>query len=395
MKKQKKKAAGGATPATSNSNNNPVDQDKAEGANAPVADTPPDGNPPVQPDDAGSDAAAPAAPVTEAPATAEESSAGAPTYKGESPNASAPPEAGEASMQPRHAPDVQKHIPPPPVFEMRSIASLRPHPLSLHIYGDTETVVDLLDDIKTNGLIHPPVVTKDGIILCGHRRVRSLKALRWTEIQVQIFESDERLEQKIRLLGDNVNRKKTKIQIAAEAKLRLEIKTEQAALRMKNAPKAGGMANLPQQETGAARDAVGKEMGMSGTTVAKAVKIADAHEKLKAQGKDDDVAELKAATNKSFSAGLKAAVAKGLIATKKPNPKKSRNVTPASAAKTQPAPPPSANPGKLDSDRAMELADQIVTFLRNLKPDTLTGKQKDDWKRLFAQIDDLRAEHDL
>ena len=393
MSQTKKKAATVAPATTSNSDNNPVDQDKAAGANAPIADVPPDGNTPVQQHDVDNDAAAnDAASVTEAPAAAEESTVAGSTSEGEAPSTNAPADAGEASTQSPPAPDVQKHIAVPPVLEMRSIASLRPHPLSLKVYGDKESVADLIKDIKENGLIHPPVVTKDGIILCGHRRVRAMKALGWTEIPVRIFESEDKLEQKIRLLGDNIKRLKSNAQISAEAKLRLEIKAEQAALRMKNAPKAGGMANLPQQETGAARDAVGKEMGLSGRTVAKAVKIADAHKKLVAEGKDEDAAELEAATNKSFSAGLEAAKKKGLITKGKPKPK---TVTPAPVTKTLPAPPPVAKPGKLDSDGALELADQIVTFLRHLKPGDLDEQQKRDWKRLFEEIDGCRAEHDL
>lgn len=81
MEPETKEAVGAVTPATSNPESNPVDQDKAAGAETPVAETPPGGNTPVPPEEASADKdagaggdAVSAAPVT-APATAADESA--------------------------------------------------------------------------------------------------------------------------------------------------------------------------------------------------------------------------------------------------------------------------------------------------------------------------------
>jgi ParB family chromosome partitioning protein len=44
----------------------------------------------------------------------------------------------------------------------------------------------LAASMGTIGLLHPIVVTSDGLLLCGERRLRAAKLLGWTEIPVTI-----------------------------------------------------------------------------------------------------------------------------------------------------------------------------------------------------------------
>lgn len=52
-------------------------------------------------------------------------------------------------------------------------------------YGNVE---ELATDIRENGLIHPPVVTSNHILIAGERRVKACRLLGWNEIEVRIME---------------------------------------------------------------------------------------------------------------------------------------------------------------------------------------------------------------
>ena len=65
------------------------------------------------------------------------------------------------------------------------ISSLKPHPLNNKIYsnGDTE---DLEVSIQENGLLDPIVITKDNIIISGHRRWKACDNIGMEKIDVRI-----------------------------------------------------------------------------------------------------------------------------------------------------------------------------------------------------------------
>lgn len=54
-------------------------------------------------------------------------------------------------------------------------------------FGDIQ---ELADDIKANGLINPPVVNKDYVLLAGERRVRACKLLGWNQIEVRVMDTN-------------------------------------------------------------------------------------------------------------------------------------------------------------------------------------------------------------
>jgi hypothetical protein len=78
-----------------------------------------------------------------------------------------------------------------PVFQEMWLSELRPAQLNDQIYRPVSTsdpaIRDLAKDIKTNGLIEPPVVTRDHVIISGHRRHAACKIAKVDPITVQIW----------------------------------------------------------------------------------------------------------------------------------------------------------------------------------------------------------------
>lgn len=73
-----------------------------------------------------------------------------------------------------------------------SISQLKPSPFSGNIYSHQPTQ-DLIDSIKENGVLVPIWITKDGVIVSGHRRVNACKILNIAEIEAEIKEYSSEL----------------------------------------------------------------------------------------------------------------------------------------------------------------------------------------------------------
>ncbi len=57
-------------------------------------------------------------------------------------------------------------------------------------YGDITTLAKSIDEI---GLLHPVVVTPDGVLIAGARRLRACQMLGWTEIPATILRDGEKM----------------------------------------------------------------------------------------------------------------------------------------------------------------------------------------------------------
>lgn len=55
---------------------------------------------------------------------------------------------------------------------------------------DMGDIAALAESIRTHGLIHPPAVTPDGLLIAGHRRILACIHLGWEDIQVRTIEVD-------------------------------------------------------------------------------------------------------------------------------------------------------------------------------------------------------------
>lgn len=69
------------------------------------------------------------------------------------------------------------------------------------------TTEDLEASIKINGLIHPPVITRDGLLISGERRYMACRALGWANIPVHWAEDMTTAEQQILELEENAKRR--------------------------------------------------------------------------------------------------------------------------------------------------------------------------------------------
>ena len=142
-------------------------------------------------------------------------------------------------------------------------------------FGD---IADLAADIAENGLINPPVVSPDFVLIAGERRLRACKHLGWQQIEVRII-SVKDYEHQLKLeISENQKRKNFTFSEGLEWARRLEqvekLKArERSEANLKQNPECE---NFPtREERGRATDIVAAEIGFgSGKTYEKAKFVA-------------------------------------------------------------------------------------------------------------------------
>ena len=97
------------------------------------------------------------------------------------------------------------------------ISKLRPHPKNSELYGDAEIgqVDDLVESIQEVGLLHPPVISKEGFIISGHRRIQALKQLKRKYVECEVIDVSQQNEL-LYLINGNFQRQKTPLQLLNE-----------------------------------------------------------------------------------------------------------------------------------------------------------------------------------
>jgi ParB-like chromosome segregation protein Spo0J len=162
--------------------------------------------------------------------------------------------------------------------ETRKVADLHPHPDNQFIYGD-EPDQKFIDDVRARGVTDSLVITRKNVIISGHVRWLAAKIVDLKEVPVIVFESDDELEIREELVRCNLNRRKqSKFQRLCEAEVLYEVEQEMARLRQKELAgtrKGDPKENLPegQKKKGQTRDIIGKQVGVSGRTLDKALKV--------------------------------------------------------------------------------------------------------------------------
>src|SRR5262249_43208658 len=81
-----------------------------------------------------------------------------------------------------------------PTRYWQKVSDLKPHPKNEEIYGAVVVDDDFVEDVKRRGITQPLVVTKDNVIVCGHRRRLAAKLAGLEEVLVTVFESDDELD---------------------------------------------------------------------------------------------------------------------------------------------------------------------------------------------------------
>lgn len=141
------------------------------------------------------------------------------------------------------------------------------------IRKDTGGMMELINDIKANGLINPVTINTDHVLLAGYRRLTACKALGMEDIPVHMV-STESEEQDLKVeISENEIRKEFTMTERLDYARRLErIESAKSEKRMK-----AGVKNPTQNsaEGGETREKVSEAVGMSHDTLRKAQQIED------------------------------------------------------------------------------------------------------------------------
>ena len=164
-------------------------------------------------------------------------------------------------------------------------------------FGDIE---ELADDIRQNGLINPPVINKDNVLLAGERRLLACKALGWKEIEVRVMNTRDAEHELNVEISENESRKEFSKAERADYMRRL-MRIEQA--KAKERQNLG----LKSDEGSRADDATAKQFGIGRDTMRKEMEIVE-HKDLIPPEDFADWDEGKLSTNKVFQ-NLKSRVA--------------------------------------------------------------------------------------
>jgi len=85
---------------------------------------------------------------------------------------------------------------------------LKQHPLNIEIYGMEVADLDLVESIKSKGILEPIVIKEDGIILSGHRRWMAAKDLQLDRIPCRILTFVDAEDEEESLIEFNRQRQK-------------------------------------------------------------------------------------------------------------------------------------------------------------------------------------------
>lgn len=165
------------------------------------------------------------------------------------------------------------------------------------IRKDAGGMMELINDIKANGLINPVTVNTDHVLLAGYRRLSACKALGWTEIPVHMV-STENEEQELRVeISENEVRKEFTMTERLDYARRLQrIESIKADQRQKD-----GKDLSQNSDKGRTDEIVSKQTGIgSRDTLRKAQVIAENKDKFDPEEfKDWDDGKL--STNKLYT----------------------------------------------------------------------------------------------
>ena len=165
------------------------------------------------------------------------------------------------------------------------------------IRKDAGGMMELINDIKANGLINPVTVNTDHVLLAGYRRLSACKALGWTDIPAHMV-STENEEQELRVeISENEVRKEFTMTERLDYARRLQrIESIKADQRQKD-----GKDLSQNSDKGRTDEIVSKQTGIgSRDTLRKAQVIAENKDKFDPEEfKDWDDGKL--STNKLYT----------------------------------------------------------------------------------------------
>jgi ParB-like chromosome segregation protein Spo0J len=201
---------------------------------------------------------------------------------------------------------------------MMPVDELKLHPANASIYGTGGDAAgtDLVDSIREHGIRQPLLVTPEGVVISGERRLRAARRAGLEEVPCTVLDTDDPDEILIALIECNRQRVKTPLQKAREIKALLDAEKRLAAARRQSGlhrgknPKNRGQSpsgGIPPDggRGGRARDRAGAACGVSGETAAQMVEIVETIDALREVGRDGAAKFVEIKLNKSINAAHK------------------------------------------------------------------------------------------
>jgi N6-adenosine-specific RNA methylase IME4 len=146
-----------------------------------------------------------------------------------------------------------------------------------HEMGDIDSLARSMGEV---GLLHPIVVTKDGALIAGKRRLEAARQLGWTEIRATVVDLDEIVRGEF---AENAIREDFRPSEIEEIRRTLqESESAKAKERQIEGGRRGGQASGKFQEApygGETLDKIGAFAGKSGRTVRKIADVVQAAER--------------------------------------------------------------------------------------------------------------------
>ena len=144
------------------------------------------------------------------------------------------------------------------------------------IRKDTGGMMELINDIKANGLINPVTINTDHVLLAGYRRLTACKALGMEDIPVHMVSTEsEEQDLKVEISENEIRKEFTMTERLDYARRLQRIESIKAEERMK----AGKQDPVQNSAQGKTRDKVAEQVNMSHDTLRKAQVIAENKEK--------------------------------------------------------------------------------------------------------------------
>ena len=191
------------------------------------------------------------------------------------------------------------------VPQFMKISAISAHPLNAKIY-DNIADDNLARSVEENGILEPLVVTPEGLLISGHRRLAAAVSAGLCEVPVVVraMAEDQQLHM---ILEYNTQRRKTIIEQLREYRAHLKIESDRAAKRMRHDP----VEKLPQAQRGKARDLAAKRVGISGRSAESGLRVLEEMEVRKVSGQNSGVEEVERALSRSIAMGMRVATAHG------------------------------------------------------------------------------------
>jgi N6-adenosine-specific RNA methylase IME4 len=140
---------------------------------------------------------------------------------------------------------------------------------------DMGDIAGLAASIHELGLLHPIVITPDGELIAGERRLRAAESLGWSEIPVTVVDLDSIVRGEF---AENTFRKDFTLSEAVAIKRAVEPREKAAAKGRQGTRTDKHQGKLPTSSMGRAADKAAQATGMARRTLEKAEAVVDAAE---------------------------------------------------------------------------------------------------------------------